>query len=309
MFANRVRYKSVPRFVSELQGIVDTYGMEPEQMRVFFTCSTFGIRRDRIEQLISELTRTRLKVSWRTETRVDSPTVDYIDQLAEVGMAVLDLGVESGSAVMIERMNKTGGRAAEYLEKARRFIRRLGDSPVHLKVNAVFHAGETPATLAETLAFFLEHRTSIDSVSAGPVMMYPGTELAEHFDRYARYYGTSYIGGEFWDAVHAYKVNPSLELGFDQLNHVAAVMSKMLTTERGYFAVKAHGQLPMQTAFETWRARAHEYENIVDLPFSVDTAAWLPSRIPPNPLRSLIEYQGEAHVSTVQLASARRALA
>lgn len=274
MFSNRVRYKSVPRFVAELQHIVETYGVTPEELRVFFTCSTFGIRRDRIEQLIAELRRIDLRVSWRTETRVDSPTVDYVDDLASVGMTVLDLGVESGSARMIERMNKTGGCAVDYLNKARRFIERVGASPTHLKINVVFHAGETSDTLAETFEFLLAQRTSIDSVSAGPVMMYPGTELAQHFGDYARRFGTSYIEGEFWDRVHAYKVNPSLEFGFEQLNHVAAVMSKMLTDERGYFAVKAHGQLPLGTTFSQWRETARHYSSAADLPFRIDIERW-----------------------------------
>jgi hypothetical protein len=228
---------------------------------MFFTCSTFGLKRRRIEQLASEMVRRRLRVSWRTETRVDSPTIDYIDELAECGLSVLDIGLESASPEMIRRMNKTRQDPERYLAQAGRFIARVAESDkVLLKVNIVFHAGESPATLADTMSFLLTERAAIDSVSAGPVMMYPGTELAENFERYAAQFGTSFIPGRFWDIVHAYKVNPSHELSFDQLNCVAAILSKIITDEPSYFAVKAHGQLPLLTRFEEWRTGNRAYD-------------------------------------------------
>lgn len=295
MFRNRVRAKSAAHFGAELQSIVDAYALPPEELRMFFTCSTFGVRRSEIEELVAELHRRRLYVQWRTETRVDTPTVEYLDQLAGVGMRVLDLGLESGSPEMIERMKKTGGSPHRYLERATRFIRSVHEvSGLHLKTNVVFYAGELARTVAETLDFLLQHREFIDSVSAGPVMMYPGTELADNFDQYARHYGTTCVPGAYWDRVHAYCVNPSLELSFEQLNALAAVISKIMTAARGYYEVKAFGQLPLHTGFDEWRRSMMADADTASWHFSVDPANWRHGTPGRNPLGSLPEYDRSA---------------
>ncbi len=241
--------------------------------------------------------RRRLYVQWRTETRVDTPTIDYLDQLADVGMRVIDLGLESGSAEMVERMKKTGGSPQRYLERATRFIERVHDVPgLHLKVNIVFYAGEAVRTLAETLTFLLRHQKFIDSVSAGPVMLYPGTDLADNFDQYARLYGTTCVPGDYWDRVHAYCVNPSLELSFDQLNALSAIISKILTSAKGYFDVKAYGQLPLGTGFDEWMNSVMAVtEDAASLHFSVDSDTWLPRAPEPNPLGRLSEFASCEH--------------
>ncbi|HEY0457596.1 MAG TPA: radical SAM protein [Pyrinomonadaceae bacterium] len=263
MFNGKVRFKSVDRFLDELEHIISTYKMRPEDMRMYFTCSTFGIKRSEIEQLTEGMIKRRLNgVSWRTETRVDSPVVDYIPKLAEAGMSVLDIGLESASPTMIQRMNKTYQDPERYLAKAEKFIARVSEfDKVVLKVNLLNHAGESPQTLGETLNFILRQREAINHISAGPVMMYPGTELADNYEQYAAKYGTSYIGGQFWDKVHAYKVNPSHELSFDQLNCLDAILCKIINSERDYFAVKAHGQLPLGMQFEDWVNGNHDFDS------------------------------------------------
>lgn len=274
MFNNRVRYKSAVRFIEELSAINDRYSSPPGQLKMFFTCSTFGIRPSEIENLITELRSSNIRVSWRTETRVDSPTVNYIDQLAEVGMRVLDIGLESASPTMLEIMNKTKTSKTKYLDLADTFIKRVGSSPdVSLKINVVFHAGESPVTLAETVTYLLARRQYIDCVSAGPVMMYPGTELGLNFTQYAERFGTSLVEGEFWDRIHAYEVNPSYELSFAHLNEIALALSKMLTTEYGYYLVKSHGQLPLSLNYQDWKdlfslQDGHQH------PFSFDISKW-----------------------------------
>jgi radical SAM superfamily enzyme YgiQ (UPF0313 family) len=262
MFNGKVRFKSTDRFLDELEHIINTYEMSPEDMRMYFTCSTFGIRKSEIEQLVSGMTRRRLcGVSWRTETRVDSPVIDYLPELAGAGMSVLDIGLESASPTMIRRMNKTYQDPGRYLAQAEKFIERVAEfDKVVLKVNILNHAGESSQTLGETLNFVLRLREAIDHISAGPVMMYPGTELANNYEQYAAKYGTSFMGGPFWDAVHAYKVNPSHELSFDQLNCLDAILCKIVNSERSYFAVKAHGQLPLGMQFDDWVAGNQEFD-------------------------------------------------
>jgi radical SAM superfamily enzyme YgiQ (UPF0313 family) len=262
MFSGKVRFKSIDRFLDELEHIISTYELSPEDMRMYFTCSTFGIKKSEIEQLVEGMIRRHLcGVSWRTETRVDSPVINYIPELSKVGMSVLDIGLESASPTMIQRMNKTYQNPERYLAQAEKFIARVAEfDKVVLKVNILNHAGESPQTLGETLDFVLRHREAIDHISAGPVMMYPGTELADNYKKYLENYGTSFIGGPFWDKVHAYKVNPSHELSFDQLDCLNSILCKIVNSERNYFEVKAHGQLPLSMQFEDWLEGNQEFD-------------------------------------------------
>jgi len=286
MFDNRIRFKSIPRFVAELASICEQY-QAPDDLKMFFTCDTFGVRRSQIAELVCALRKVKLPISWRTETRVDSPTVDFVEDLAETGMRVLDLGVESGSPTMLRRMNKTFGSVSTYLEKAEAFIEKIGNCPrVLLKINLVFHAGETPATLAETLQFLLERRRHIDCVSAGPVMLYPGTELGDNYSYYAREFGTSLIRSRFWDQIHAYQVNPSAQLSFDLLNAQAQILAKIMTDEYSYYWVKAHGQLPQTATFEDWRSSLSTGSGHI-LPFDFDLNTLAMPRDLENPFSAL----------------------
>ncbi len=252
VMSDGIRYKSMSRFVDEVAYVASLYSGEKD-LRFFFACSAFGLQRKRIEEFISLMKEKNLGIKWRTETRSDSPVGDYLDELAEVGLSVIDLGLESGSPTMLKLMNKCRN-TDEYLLKASDFIARAGRlKDVLLKVNLVFYAGETPTTIKETIDYLFDHAGSIDTMSAGPVMLYSGVPMADLMPNYIKEYGTEIIGGEFWDKVHAYPVNPSSHFSFDQLNEFALTLAKMLCPEREYFEVKKYGQFPLKMTFDDFR--------------------------------------------------------
>jgi radical SAM superfamily enzyme YgiQ (UPF0313 family) len=248
-----ISYKSIPRFVDELAYVESLYGNDRRDLRFFFACSTFGLKKSRIEELIQRLRSADLQIRWRTETRADSPVVDYLQELAEVGLSVLDLGLESASPRMLKLMHKCQDPQA-YLSKARRFIEQAGKvENLLLKINLIFYPGETPATIRETLAFLMEHADRLGGISAGPVMLYAGIALEDKLAMYAEQFGTTVVHGDFWDSVHANPVNPSADFSFDQLNVLAQIISKMFCTASNYFEVKKYGQLPLSM-------NLHEFE-------------------------------------------------
>jgi anaerobic magnesium-protoporphyrin IX monomethyl ester cyclase len=253
--SNGIVYKSIPRFVDELEYVKSLYGDEGNALKFFFACSTFGLKRSRIEELIAEMKARDLNISWRTESRVDTPVIDYLEELVGVGMAVVDVGLESGSPTMLTLMNKCRD-PRQYLEKARAFIKKGGEiENLLVKINLVFYPGESPETIRETMDFLCSLSRYIDGMSAGPVMLYSGIPLEEMLPYYSEQFGTSVVRDAFWDSIYAHPVNPSHHFSFEQLNELALTMAKMFCPEREYFEIKSHGQFPRRMNLEHFRNR------------------------------------------------------
>ncbi|VEN73196.1 conserved hypothetical protein [Candidatus Desulfarcum epimagneticum] len=258
--ANGVSSKDMPRFVDELEYVRSLYGQLKEKLKFFLACSTFGLKKKRIEEFIRIMREKELNIEWRTETRVDLPIVDYLEELVEVGLSVIDLGLESGSPRMLRLMNKCPN-PEKYLEDAEIFISKVSKiKNLALKVNLVFYAGETPDTVMESTNFLFKHRAHIDSMSAGPVVLYPGVPMEELFPQYEADYGSSFVKGEFWEKVHAKPVNSSIHFSFNQLNEMALTLSKMLCRGKEYFEVKKYGQFPLGLEFKDFQNMVSELE-------------------------------------------------
>jgi anaerobic magnesium-protoporphyrin IX monomethyl ester cyclase len=250
-------YKSIPRFVEELEYVKYLYGDDADTLKYFFACSTFGIKRSRIEELILEMKARKVNISWRTESRVDTPVVDYLEELVEVGMAVVDVGLESGSPRMLTLMNKCPD-PERYLEKARLFIRRGGEiQNLLVKINLVFYPGESPDTIRETMDFLIGLAGFIDGMSAGPVMLYSGIPLEKRLKEYEEQFGTSVVREPFWESIYAHPVNPSQHFSFSQMNELALTMAKMFCPEREYYEIKSYGQFPRRMKLEHFRNEIH----------------------------------------------------
>ena len=266
--ANKVSYKKVKRFVEELEYVKSFYGEQKEKLKFFLACSTFGLKKDRIEEFIKVMKEKKLDIAWRTETRVDLPIVDYLDELVEVGLSVMDLGLESGSPRMLSLMNKCKDPES-YMKDAENFIIKAGNTKdLKLKVNLVFYAGETPDTVRESMEFLFKHREHIDSMSSGPVVLYPGVPMEALFPQYEAELGSSAVEGEFWEKVHATPVNPSSYFSFDQLNETALMLAKMLCNDEEYYNVKKYGQFPLKMTFEDFK-NLYKNQDPSTLPFSV----------------------------------------
>lgn len=119
----------------------------------------------------AETARIGKDMPWRTETRVDAMTPQTLALLADAGLRVIDLGLETASPRQILAMNKSDDpdrylrRASDLLEACRRY-------GVMAKVNVLLYAGETEQTLAETTAWLDGHADAIAGVSVGPVVAY-----------------------------------------------------------------------------------------------------------------------------------------
>lgn len=148
------------------------------EIRPYFQSSMFAPNVNWSTGLAKAFRAVGLDISWRTESRVDALTPETIACLAEAGMKVLDLGLETASPTQILNMRKSRD-PDRYLERASRLLKACGDHGIAAKVNVLLYAGETSKTLDETRSFLDEHTGSIAGVSVGPVVAYGPPRTAD----------------------------------------------------------------------------------------------------------------------------------
>ncbi len=141
--------------------------------RLYFVDNTFNLPPSYALELCRELARRRLGVTWRCILYPGALSGTLAAAMAEAGCTEVSLGFESGSPATLASLGKRFSpedvrRAAALL--AAHGIRRNG----FLLLGA---PGETPATVAESLAFVDSLGLESVKVTAG-IRLYPGTPLA-----------------------------------------------------------------------------------------------------------------------------------
>lgn len=163
------KLRTPEQIASTLAAVVSQYG--DSEIRPYFQSSMFAPNEKWGTGLANAVQAAGLHVSWRTESRVDALTPQTIACLAEAGMKVLDLGLETASPTQILNMRKSQD-PERYLKRASSLLRACNAHGIAAKVNVLLYAGETTKTLDETRSFLDEHKDSISGVSVGPVMAY-----------------------------------------------------------------------------------------------------------------------------------------
>jgi len=170
------KMRAPQQIASALAVVASQYG--GGEIRPYFQSSMFAPNVNWGAGLANAVRAAGLNVQWRTESRVDALTPETIACLAEAGMKVLDLGLETASPTQILNMRKSPD-PDRYLERASTLLRACGDHGIAAKVNILLYAGETTRTLDETRSFLDEHKGSIAGVSVGPVVAYGPPKTAD----------------------------------------------------------------------------------------------------------------------------------
>jgi len=249
VFARKVRYKSSKRLIEELCAIREQYG-KPEPFNFYLIAKTYGLDKEITVDFARCVAQLPFKVQWRTQSRADIIDPEILPILSAAGLRMLDLGLESASPKMLLLMNKTRD-PQEYLRKAEAVIEKAAQLPgTFLKLNLIFHPGETAETLAETLSFLFRWRSKIDAVTVSPVMVDPGAPLWHEFPSFERRFGSRLIKNEFWDSMHIYPADPSSELSFEQMNTLSTLVSKMFQIKENYLLMRMFGGMRPGTDLE-----------------------------------------------------------
>lgn len=220
------------------------------------------------EALACQTQKAESRIAWRTETRVDVMVPDAVAALADAGLRVIDLGLESASPTQIVAMNKTP-KPDRYLRKAEELLEACRRYGVLAKVNVLLYAGESTATFDETRAWLDDNASCITGVSVGPVIAYgPPKTASLLIDDWARY-GAKPVEQDSADRTGITKMHLSDE--FDEVAAEAASLelSRRYMDSDSYYALKSFSYYP------------RDYSRVdFDNDVSASNPASLPFRVP-----------------------------
>ena len=237
------------------------------RLRIYFEAPLLTLNNTDLRKLAQLRNAIPQKFTWRTEVRVDSLSPEYLRACKDAGAAIFDLGLESAAPKILRAMRKTT-RPNQYLSSASQSLKSAHAVGLMTKVNVLFYLGESQETLCETFDFLCAHARFITSLSAYPVLAYPGSSLSENLDARLAEVGGRRATGDRWKAMHLTPVDPSAELTWPAMQHLGILFGKAFQTLEEYFEQKMYGYFSPQTTLENFRDGVKCY-GLHHLPFSL----------------------------------------
>lgn len=194
------RYRSPENVLEEIEHVVERF--RPSHIR--FEDETFGLNLLRTRRILEGILQRGLqkKVSFSAQTRIDRVDREFVSLLKRCNFMWLELGVESGSPEILERMGK--GITLAQVEHA------IGHAKeVRLRIWCKFilgHPHETRGDMIATARFIA--RMNPDRLSVSVMTPYPGTPI---FDMAVRGEGGYRMLSDDWGAFDKY-ASGALEL-------------------------------------------------------------------------------------------------
>ena len=168
----RCRAKSVPKVISELKHLRDTYGVN----KIHFHDPTFTFNRKRTYEICRQIKKAGLGISWYCSTRVDCVDKRLISCMEDAGCSGICFGVESFSPLLLKAMHKCteAERSVEILN----YVSRIGMRSRATMV--IGYPGENTETLRETLRAM--KRVNKDVIfQFNHFQLYPGSRIYEYY--------------------------------------------------------------------------------------------------------------------------------
>jgi radical SAM superfamily enzyme YgiQ (UPF0313 family) len=190
------------------------------------TCGLNWPRLEGLLRLLAELQSVR-PFRWGAQTRADATGFLHPDAAAlamRSGLTSLSVGLESGSPDILRSMDKAA-HPERYLAAAGRLLDGFGGrAGLSLRLNVLLYAGETARTAEHTRAFLRRHRGGFEGIHAAVLHAYPGTAVWDELPLLRERHGTTCVRTPYWESVHAFPVNPSASLDFEQAQALALAL-------------------------------------------------------------------------------------
>lgn len=213
------------------------------EIRPYLQASMFVPTARWAEALARCVQEDKLRIPWRTESRVDAITDKTIGALSEAGLTVLDLGLETASPHQIVAMKKSP-QPERYLERASAVLKACTRFGVQAKVNVLVYGGETARTWGETQQWLDEHAEHIAGVSVGPVVAYGPPKTADPFLLELGKLGASAIDSLSAQETGITRINPSREIDAGDAELLSLQMSRRYMDADQYFRLKQFSYYP-----------------------------------------------------------------
>lgn len=239
--------KAPEQLVSELQATLLQDSLI--EMTPYFEASMFVPTLEWTRRLTDALNAADFAVRFRTEGRVDNIRPELIPALAEAGLSVLDLGLESASVLQLTRMKKTKNPSS-YLSKASRLLQACAEAGVKVKVNVLLSAGETDDTVEETITWLDSHREAIFGVSVGPVIVYGWPQAVSGYLDDLISLGASLHHSPCVGVSH---LNLSPTMDHERAVGLARSISRRYMTADSYFVLKSFSYFPRDYTYDAFK--------------------------------------------------------
>jgi len=142
MWRQKVRFHSAEKVLEEIDFLIKNYGIK----EILFYDDHFVLNKPRLKKICEELIKKKYDLTWCCLSRVESIDFETAKFMKEAGCHMISFGVESGSQVILDNMQK--GVKVETILKAFGVCKKVG---INTKASFIFGApGETQETIRET---------------------------------------------------------------------------------------------------------------------------------------------------------------
>lgn len=163
----RMQNKDVWKIAKELDALDLLY----DKYSYYMEAPHFIFEKRWVEDLREGLCKRQGIHPWRCTSRVESVRLEALEKLAESGLKVIDVGLESASPEQLRRMGKSVN-PHDYLDKAKKILVACKKQGIWVKLNVLLFAGETYKTIEETISWLCERRELIKGVSVSSLVYY-----------------------------------------------------------------------------------------------------------------------------------------
>jgi len=260
----RVRKRSAKNVADEIEHILRTF---PQTKSIQILDDQFFIDNERVIELCDEIVRRGLKCSFLCQGRVKPLSRELVLALERAGFVHVLLGLESGSAEILERCRKK-----IQIPDVERALHLFADSPISVGVLLIIGLpGETAETIRETIEVcrrLQNIKYHYYNIKIQDLFIYPGTEVYQD----AKLAGA--IDDDFWltDAdCPRYEVDNSPEQYLKyRMMAIKDLCLDSITTEQGYLSQKdmTHSIIKYKYLYKTT-----ECDKIIELVEAAVTSA------------------------------------
>jgi hypothetical protein len=224
-----------------------------KSFNTYFEASHFVAEKSWATNLCMYREQLGLSSLWRCETRADSICPAVLELLAKGGLKVMDIGLESASAIQLKRMNKTKN-PGQYLTKASELLKTASELGIWAKVNVLLSPGENRETLDETITWLDKRKEQIKGVSAGPVIVYGiKNDIESIMSEYGQL-GASPTKPKGGDPEGVTRLNLSPEICADAADELSLQISEKFMSAKNYFDLKSF----------SYFSRDYKYTDFID---------------------------------------------
>ena len=254
--------KDANSVIDELHFVEQTY--DYEDFNIYFQMATFQVEDRWIELYRRRMCEFDKIFYWRCTSRIDALDLKSIPKLGQIGMRVLDLGLESASHRQLKLMKKTTN-PKDYLQKAEEILHVAYESGIWVKLNVLLTAGETYETLTETMQWLDKNRKYIKGISANCETIYgPYNHLLESL----KPFGATYVcTSDLEEKGYSY-INLSDEINYDLAKTLAKDISRTIMTADDYYDLKKYGYFPRDYSRKQFLIDLNDL-NQEELPFKI----------------------------------------